>query len=832
MSTEEELWKKLQENEKSFKSFMDSAVDNFILLDSKLNIIDINKETLISIGLSEKKIIGKNIVDLYPDVKESNRYDEYMEVLRTDKPLILEDVVTHPKYGKKHYRVKVFKVEGSLGTISTDITERKLVEEKLKQTLVELKKSEEMYEDLYENAPDMYASIDQKTAVIIRCNKTFAQNLGYTKERIVGRPVFEIYHPDCMEDVKKTLQSFKKTGKVQDVELQVKRKDGSKIEVSLNASAVRDKQGNVIYSVSALRDITKRKRIELELQKQYTYHKELIKELRRQSNVTEAINKVLQEALTCETLEEVGKICLSIGEDLTSSKFGFIGLINEAGLFDTIAISDPGFAACKLPGSEKIELISNMNLDGIDRSTMREGKSRIVNDPANHPDSKGTPKGHPQITAFLGVPFKRWGETIGMIGMANKERGYEAADQSAIEAISVAFVEVLKRMQKEKENSNKINLMVEELKKHKNQLEEMVEQRTEELQDAQDELEIILDNVPGLIFYKDTENKYIRVNKVIADAHNMTKEEMVNKSLFDLYPNDEAQNYWDDDLEVIKSGKPKLNIEEPWDTPEGRSWINSSKIPFKDEKGVIIGIVGFSTDITERKKMEEELKRSEKLAILGQLAGGVGHELRNPLGAIKNAAFFLNMALEESESEVRESLKIIDEEVETSEKIISSLLDFARPKPLNKRIVDVNDIIQKAFSRTSIPKRIKVVKKFDKKILPILVDPDQLIQVFINIISNAVQAMPKTGQMVVESEILDKRWVAISFTDNGVGISKENLEKLFEPLFTTKTKGIGLGLAVSKTLVEGHNGSIEVQSKIGKGSTFIIKLPINGKGVV
>ena len=97
MSTEEELWKKLQENKKSFKSFMDSAVDNFILLDSKLNIIDINKETLISIGLSEKKIIGKNIVDLYPDVKESDRYDEYIEVLRTGKLLILEDVVTHPK---------------------------------------------------------------------------------------------------------------------------------------------------------------------------------------------------------------------------------------------------------------------------------------------------------------------------------------------------------------------------------------------------------------------------------------------------------------------------------------------------------------------------------------------------------------------------------------------------------------------------------------------------------------------------------------------------------------------------------------------------------------
>ncbi len=126
------------------------------------------------------------------------------------------------------------------------------------------------------------------------------------------------------------------------------------------------------------------------------------------------------------------------------------------------------------------------------------------------------------------------------------------------------------------------------------------------------ELEIILDHLPGLVFYKDTENNFIRVNKFLADAHNMAKEELIGKNLFELYPKEEAQAYWDDDLEVIRSCNPKLNIEEPWDTIEGRKWVSTSKIPFVDENGKIIGIVGFSRDITERKKAELLLKESEE----------------------------------------------------------------------------------------------------------------------------------------------------------------------------------------------------------------------------
>jgi two-component system sensor kinase FixL len=229
----------------------------------------------------------------------------------------------------------------------------------------------------------------------------------------------------------------------------------------------------------------------------------------------------------------------------------------------------------------------------------------------------------------------------------------------------------------------------------------------------------------------------------------------------------------------------------------------------------------------ELREAQERLLRQEKLAVLGQLAGGVGHELRNPLGAISNAIYFLNMVLEESDPEVKETLEILEKEVKTSEQIITGLLDFGRAKPPTWRKADVNEIIQEALSRVTVPENVELVSQLDETLPIILADPGQLGQVFGNIIVNAIQAMPEGGRLIIRSEVPNPEWVAVSFTDTGVGISEESLNKIFEPLFTTKAKGIGLGLALVKTLVEGHGGTIKVESQVGKGTTFTVRLPLS-----
>jgi signal transduction histidine kinase/streptogramin lyase len=200
-----------------------------------------------------------------------------------------------------------------------------------------------------------------------------------------------------------------------------------------------------------------------------------------------------------------------------------------------------------------------------------------------------------------------------------------------------------------------------------------------------------------------------------------------------------------------------------------------------------------NTQITERKMLEEKLLRQEKLAVLGQLAGGVGHELRNPLGAIKNSVYFLNMVLEKPLPEVKETLEILEKEVTTSDRIISSLLDFARSRPPRKQKVNINNIIQEAIFRINVPETIEVKSQIEEFIPTIIADPDQLGQIFGNILLNAIQAMPEGGQLMIKTEALSPDWVTVSITDTGVGIPRENLEKIFEPLFTSKAKGIGLG---------------------------------------
>ena len=227
----------------------------------------------------------------------------------------------------------------------------------------------------------------------------------------------------------------------------------------------------------------------------------------------------------------------------------------------------------------------------------------------------------------------------------------------------------------------------------------------------------------------------------------------------------------------------------------------------------------------ELEEAQDQLVRTEKLATLGQLAGGVGHELRNPLGAIKNAVYFLNMVLDDPDPDTKETLGILSREVTTSERIISSLLDYARVRSPMRRQVNLNELVRETVTRIAVPENVEIAFHLGESLPPVVADPDQLVQVFSNIILNGCQAMPDGGELVIQSTGDNSRWVEVSVADAGVGISEDVLSKLFEPLFTTKAKGIGLGLPIVKGLVEGHEGVIEVKSQLGVGSTFTVRLP-------
>jgi len=264
-------------------------------------------------------------------------------------------------------------------------------------------------------------------------------------------------------------------------------------------------------------------------------------------------------------------------------------------------------------------------------------------------------------------------------------------------------------------------------------------------------------------------------------------------------------------------------------------YAQRAEIESSDEIGELATSFNTMADAIQTRDKEiedanEQLVRQEKLAILGQLAGGVGHELRNPLAAIKNGAVFLEMALDDPEPMVAETLNIINKEVASSEHIIGSLLDYARPKEPSRTSVDVNEVVSVAISRIDIPSWITLKTELNDNLPQIFADPQQLQQIFDNIIRNGVQAMPGGGDLTVSTTQPESGQVAIKIVDTGQGMSAETIDKLFEPLFTTKATGIGLGMAVTKSLVTANNGTIEVASELELGTTFTIQLPTNNGG--
>ncbi len=229
-------------------------------------------------------------------------------------------------------------------------------------------------------------------------------------------------------------------------------------------------------------------------------------------------------------------------------------------------------------------------------------------------------------------------------------------------------------------------------------------------------------------------------------------------------------------------------------------------------------------------QVQAKLIRAERLAAVGELASGVGHELRNPLNVIRNCAYLLHTTLDKLEdAEALGTLAILDKQVDIANKIITDLLDFTRVAPPAPVCIDLNVLVRESLSWVSVPEQVTVRNNCNGQPRYIRADAEQIGRVFTNIIANAFQSMnSRGGQLTIEvGGETGLSWAR--FRDEGCGIPAENLDKVFEPLFTTRHRGIGLGLAISRRLVEQNGGKIEVASQVSQGTTFTVTLP-QGEG--
>ena len=383
-------------------------------------------------------------------------------------------------------------------------------------------------------------------------------------------------------------------------------------------------------------------------------------------------------------------------------------------------------------------------------------------------------------------------------------------------------------------------LLEEELRQYSLHLEGLVNERTKELRSARERLEYVISSNPAVIY----------TGKPLADGSDFVLTYMSERvsAMLGFEPQDFVGDpeFWErrvhpEDLRPTLAQIPRLwkegqhAFEYRFLHKDGTyRWIREEGKVVRDTDGKPIEVNGYWTDVSERKRLEEELVKSQRLATIGEISAMVGHDLRNPLQAIAGIAYLAKRDLESRKAADRKAaaglLDTIQEQVVYMDKIVSDLQDYAQPLAPKLTETNLPNLVKQTLSTIKIPETVKVSVEIDKAAENAMIDPTLMRRTLTNLTINAIQAMPKRGKLSIRAD--SKRDSTImTVKDTGAGIPRKNLAKLFSPFFTTKAKGQGLGLAVCKRLVEAQGGTITVKSKPRKGTAFTIKLPRGRKEV-
>lgn len=361
----------------------------------------------------------------------------------------------------------------------------------------------------------------------------------------------------------------------------------------------------------------------------------------------------------------------------------------------------------------------------------------------------------------------------------------------------------------------------------------------------------IIEHIAHPVFVKDRDFRLVLINRACCDLLGRTHDEVIGRTDYELFPTSEADFFRNVDQRVFGTGQPIKVDEEPITDASGQTHrLQTAKVPLVDEAGVITHIVGIITDVTQLKTAEEALRsaneeleraveersdalrdaqqallRKERLAVLGQLAGGLAHQIRNPLAAMATAAAILRKKLgEHADDDVRQALNVIREEVWEANRIITDLLDYARVKPPSRGDVSVQTLLDAAIEHAKPPPNVMITWEVDEGLM-VRVDERQMRDALGNVVRNAIEAMPGGGMLRITAHAGEDGTV-IGVEDSGPGITRASIAHLFEPLVTSKPLGLGLGLSTARALVENQGGTIRCATQRGSGARFEIRVPI------
>jgi PAS domain S-box-containing protein len=629
---------------------------------------------------------------------------------------------------------------------------------------------------------------------ILYCNRGLAKMLKSPMEKIVGSNIESLVCPTHRAAFKKMLNSARATEDAVTKEITLQAEDGTLVPSNISINTVQT--GKITTTFLVVTNLTEHMEAEV---KRYTTELELAQIALAESEERWAI-----------TLESIGDAVIATD---ASGKITFMNGTAEQLTGWTLK------EATRKPVHEIFKIINQQTHKKIEDPVARVLSKGIFTGLANHTILIRKDKTEVPIDDS-GAPIKnKDGKIMGAV---------------------LIFRDITERKKTEKE-TQRLNAIV---------------------QQERDRLSSLLNSITDEVWFADTKKKLTLANPSaikefkldslgIDDVENIASSFEVYRSDGTPRPVEEAPP-----LRALK-GEVLTNHEEIVKTPaSGELRVRQvSAAPVRDNNGKIVGSVSVVRDITELKRLQErlqkysqdleklveertkQLKDAERLAAIGQTAGMVGHDIRNPLQSILSELYLAKAELStiteaETKENLLENITNVENEINYINKIVQDLQDFARPiKPIAQEI-DLQTICEEILLKNSIPKNIKATCKIQPEAKKIMADPDAMKRIIANLVTNAVQAMPKGGQLNLKAS-REPEGTVITIQDTGTGIPDEVKKKLFTPLFTTKAKGQGFGLPVVKRMTEALGGTVEFESEVGKGTTFTVRLPLpkelNGK---
>jgi len=343
------------------------------------------------------------------------------------------------------------------------------------------------------------------------------------------------------------------------------------------------------------------------------------------------------------------------------------------------------------------------------------------------------------------------------------------------------------------------------------------------LQDSAAFTDEVVSNLPVGLIATDQDGGIAFFNAAAERITGISRKDASGKELADILP-----DHWYGFKKHLDQGRSITEQETACDfSYEKEVPVSVSAARIVTEEGRFVGNVVILRDLREVKRLQEEIRRKEKLAALGGLAAGVAHEIRNPLSSIKGIATYFGSKFSEDSGD-KETADVMVREVDRLNRVISELLEFARPAELKRQPTDIYDLLAHAVQLVQQDAKMKNISidlpERTDDVRPVI-DPDRFSQCLLNLYLNAIQAMTEGGRLSIRLIRHEDDWVDIEISDTGKGIRAEFLHQIFDPYFTTKTTGTGLGLAIVHKIIEAHQGRIRVRSTPGKGTTFTITLP-------